>query len=1129
MKIFGYITLLLSLGLFLNPGRSYAQIVSGNAYLIGDYLEIAVHGEGGHEGTADWPGHHSRGGSPDVPFGFVANPTLDGWIDYDGDFFTAGTPENGFGLEINGVNYSNNAWDASTSTPFLNEIPTAPGGEITHTIDGDCIIVEWNGIVAGVAIKVLYRLKQYSLFYTTEITLTNTTGSTLNDLYYYRNVDPDNNESIGGTFNTTNEIVSQTSPECIKAFVSATQAIPWDSYVGIGALGNKFKVSHGGFSNRDASDIWNGTGGLTGVEGDVSTGDEAISLAYKTDLAAGASETFSYVVVLSHSTVDLAIASLFHIDFESMDGIGGGAISECNPETVVVNTCRGDSVMLTIQGPFTDHYDWVWSPYDEAGDTIYVTPDEEGLISAIGTPIDECLFISPFSQIHKMVLVEFTYGPKIDIIYPTDTTLICGEFNMADLVYENIGDPATNCVLLTEQPDSATQTEPAFTEPTMDMFDEVWLMCGDSITGCFDFVKLEFNFLGDNAAGEDDSLSMCGGPGLTIDISLLLSDSANVFGTFVDVDGVGGLHDSTGLWNASNQYGVFTFYYVTPGVDTCEADTAVFIIELTVSPAALFEYEINGVSSTEGVSSACLGADVDFINMSYIADPGEIVYWVWYFGDGDSSNVENPSHTYDEIGTYTVTLVVLSDNGCRHAYAQTIVIYDKPEIEYIYTEPVCHGSMDGFIDVEDTFIGNPLTVTVTDEDGNIVNEDGGPIADSLGPGMYYIYIEDPGGCFNLDSIMLYQPPPMDIFYRLQNPPCNGDSGYVVIDSVIGENPNNPVEYFWEPNPAGIEGVTADSSYWMQAGDYTVTAIDSKGCNNSIDFTLVDPPHFYFTEWGWDTAYCRMHGYQSGNGVVYAAAAGGVPNYVYEWTYLVDGSTSNNTTWGGRNPGDHLITVTDSFGCQLTKVIYVDSVNPIAAFDIISTDLNEYLQGTAEVAVEYVNRSKYFANPNDPDADTLFHWDMDRTDEDDWIISYDYFERFDTIYGERGHSYEIEVCLIAYNKNTCRDTACQKLIIWQPPELSTVNIFSPNGDGDNDVLTFKNHQKGIDEFHCIIVNRWGVQVGEINRIAESWDGRDYDGQYCTDGVYFYTYIAIADNTEKFSGQGTVTIIDSPRKE
>jgi predicted outer membrane repeat protein len=41
---------------------------------------------------------------------------------------------------------------------------------------------------------------------------------------------------------------------------------------------------------------------------------------------------------------------------------------------------------------------------------------------------------------------------------------------------------------------------------------------------------------------------------------------------------------------------------------------------------------------------------------------GAIVAWKWHFGDGDSSEVQNPTHVYSDTGTYTVTLTVVDEN-----------------------------------------------------------------------------------------------------------------------------------------------------------------------------------------------------------------------------------------------------------------------------------------------------------------------------------------------------------------------------------------------------------------------------------------------------------------------------------
>lgn len=1105
----------------LCAGISYGQIVDGNGYIIGDRVEIAIHGNAGHEGTLDWPGHHSRGGSPEIPFGFVANPLGDGWVNYDGDFFTAGTAENGFGIEINGSNYGNNGWNSVTSTPFLAQIPTAPGGTITHTIEDDCITIEWEGLIAGVTINVKYHLISSDLFYTTEVTLTNGTGSNLNDLYYYRNVDPDNNQALTGVFETTNTIVSQPSPDCIKALVSAEQSSPLPSYIGLGGLGEQFRVTHGGFSNRSGSDIWNAAGGLTGTLGAVDTDDKSISLAYKTDIPSGGTVNFSYAVVLNEASLEAAFSSLYFINYETSSGVGGGLTNPCSPAVIEVNSCRGSDIMLTINGPDVDGYDWVWTPGGLTGDTIIVSPSDPGVYTVSGTPTSPCLI----GTIVKEVVILFSEGPLIEL---GDEGMACMEFNLDTLDWENPNmNESTDCYFLTVKPDSAGQYEPAFDGPLMLDGDLVWLVCYDSTTGCYDYAPIDLNWIGPGAAGEDTSMTVCGGPGTVFHLGVMISDSANTEGYFEELTDSGGLIDSTGLFNGSGLYGTFDFRYITPGYGLCPADTALFSVTILERPYAYFEYTINGMPSSDGITSGCISAELEFENLSTIIDPGEIVEWFWTYGDGETSEEwDAPPHSYSETGTYIINLGIISDNGCTSAINRLVTIYEFPPLDFVFSEPVCFGYEDGLITViPDSSIG-PFTIIIENESGDILNE-GGLTADSLGLGTYYISLEDFTGCISTAEVTLDEPPFLDVWYRISNPACTNDSGWVVVDSVAGESDNNIIRYTWDPNPAGIEGVEADSSYWMKAGDYTLTVTDSKGCFNVIDLTLIDPPPFYFTDWGWDTAYCRLYDYQSGNGFVWAAAAGGVPTYTYEWTYLIDGSTSNNTTWGGRNPGDHLITVTDAFGCQLTKIVTVDSVNPIASFTIESATLNADCEGTADVEVKFTNTSRYYANPNNSDADTLFMWDMDRSSKDNWTISNSFFEEFDTTYEALGASYEVDVCLIAFNKNGCRDTACKTITIWEPPELSPVNVFTPNGNGTNDNFTFKNFQKGIRDFNCIIVNRWGVTVGEITEITGFWNGNDFNGDLCPNGVYFYTYIAAGDNGEEFSGQGSVTLLSSPR--
>jgi gliding motility-associated-like protein len=195
------------------------------------------------------------------------------------------------------------------------------------------------------------------------------------------------------------------------------------------------------------------------------------------------------------------------------------------------------------------------------------------------------------------------------------------------------------------------------------------------------------------------------------------------------------------------------------------------------------------------------------------------------------------------------------------------------------------------------------------------------------------------------------------------------------------------------------------------------------------------------------------------------------------------------------------------------------LNPIADFIVDSEQLDANLEGTEIVEAFFINTSQNFSNPNDPLADTTFYWNLNY-DLVDWYLTHDFFEIMDTIYhGERIY----EVCLVAQNKNGCTDTACKTIIVHAMPDLLPPNIFTPDGDGINDMFTFEFKSTAIVSFNCLIINRWGNKMTELMSIADGWNGKDAGGKECPDGVYFYTYQATSTNGTVFSGQGTVQLV------
>ena len=146
------------------------------------------------------------------------------------------------------------------------------------------IIVTWIGDTLDLQLTIRYILKKDEHFYTTDLTFENlSTTATLTDLYYYRNVDPDNNQTLSGSYTTTQTLISQPYGTDTVTFVRATQDSPWYSELIFESepYNTDWRAIYGGFTNRDASDIWNSIGVFEGVPGSTNTSDEAISLAYK--------------------------------------------------------------------------------------------------------------------------------------------------------------------------------------------------------------------------------------------------------------------------------------------------------------------------------------------------------------------------------------------------------------------------------------------------------------------------------------------------------------------------------------------------------------------------------------------------------------------------------------------------------------------------------------------------------------------------------------------------------------------------------------------------------------------------------------------------------------------------------
>jgi gliding motility-associated-like protein len=109
------------------------------------------------------------------------------------------------------------------------------------------------------------------------------------------------------------------------------------------------------------------------------------------------------------------------------------------------------------------------------------------------------------------------------------------------------------------------------------------------------------------------------------------------------------------------------------------------------------------------------------------------------------------------------------------------------------------------------------------------------------------------------------------------------------------------------------------------------------------------------------------------------------------------------------------------------------------------------------------------------------------------------------------------------KGSCADTAIQYINVEIPSSLEVPNVFTPNGDGTND-LFFLNIAN-ISKVHMTIHDRWGNLVYDLTNEKGNveWDGNNQKGKAVPDGVYMYVVTAAGKDGKDYEKKGTVTLL------
>ncbi|MCW3085716.1 MAG: hypothetical protein JWP12_3082 [Bacteroidetes bacterium] len=645
---------------------SYAQLVGPDAYLKGTSVEVGINGGGGYEGvntttSPPLPGMHFRAGGSSF-FGFVANPQVNAWSTFNGDFFTPGSSENGWGFEVGTVS-------AEIGSNNCNGDLDMPGS-LNFGQTFNCYTSDWQGATSSgdLSFRVSYLLQQNDLYYTTTISVTNNTTAVIPEMYYYRNLDPDNNESVSGDFSTMNKIESQPASGCNLAFVSAKQGASSGSdpsFLGLAAIGTNWRACYGGFSNRDGSDLWSGIGpsyspALDGTVNDSLQWDCGIALAYKiSNLAPGATETFKFVTILDAASATNAINNLLYFSYP---GSASAPPAVCTPYTDTVRTC-GVAVPISVGGSIVGDFNWTWSPgtglSSTTGSSVTAAPPVTTTYTITGTPITPCV-----APVTLFVVVQVTPGAGVP---PT----------IAAVTPMCVGAPPFN---LSVDSAGGTWSGPGITSPTLGTFNPATAGVGSHIisytipaAGCPRTDTVLITVLNGTSANITQAdTTVCNGS------SPFNIAAATSGGTW---SGTGITNASSGTFDPSTAGpGTYTIHYNFTG--SCASTDSVRITVGTITtPITTFSYPASPVC-TAGINPIPQGDPGFTTGGTYTSTPGLSV--------NSSTGVVNLG--LSAAGTYTVTYHV-NATGCGPAGSSTATVTIIPLTPAItnfsYNTPVC--------------------------------------------------------------------------------------------------------------------------------------------------------------------------------------------------------------------------------------------------------------------------------------------------------------------------------------------------------------------------------------------------------------------------------------------------------
>ena len=619
--------------------------------------------------------------------------------------------------------------------------------------------------------------------------------------------------------------------------------------------------------------------------------------------------------------------------------------------------------------------------------------------------------------------------------------------------------------------------------------------------------------------------------------------------------------------------------YAAPGTYTItlflEDSTSCELADTTTSTITIPPF-IDGTASTPD-TVGCIPWTVDFTSTITGSVPDAIL---WDFGDGTTSSLADPSHTYTDSGTYAVQLVVIDSASCNVADTSTveIVVLDgfvdallDADAQFFNCDSVRVDAWSGYAGADQWLWDLGDGTTATDSAVTVTYRDTGSYLIEL------IVVDSSAVCKPRDTAVL-DVTLNDLFADITASDTVGCIPFSVTFDVESNAIPDSVAWSFGDGTTGtgtpITHVFADTGrFWVRmtatealactavdvdsfrvtarddrvVADFTATVVED--CDTTLRIVLDNTSqHVMRVEWSFDDSTATT--FEPGEVVFRELGPHTItlvafndtachpvdtmvqtfellPNAVARFT--VD-SACTDTELNLVNTSNPAAAMNWSFGDGRTSTLYEPTLSyPTPGTYTITLTVTD----TTTCDVVAVDSAVTRIEPT-PQAffvvDTSYYYFEDpvtfqNLSEDETSILWDFGDGTTLADVERPtHVYagvdSFTACLEASAPGRgCVDTFCRGLFIDFEALLGVPNAFSPNGDGVNDVLFVEG--QGITDLDLQIYNRWGQMIFRSRDQAVGWDGT-YKGVAQEMEVYVFTVRAtfVDGSTQELSGNVTL---------